>query len=298
MITFFSFGGGQDSTDILYRLITDPVFHALYVKGKLIVTMSDTGDESEETYAHLAYVSELCARHGIEFHLLTSDQGYHPKSWPNLVDWMQRNRGIMSTAYPKSCTDNLKIKPLYNFLDHWIGKNIYGENLAPNVSKKRFIKRYASEHGKIRVIIGIAKGEESRVGGTFPHKWMEHAIERIYPLIEQGIDRSAIHDHIKAIGLPLPVPSKCKRCPFVNAPELVWMFRHDPISLKEWIELEKNKVEKWEALGTPREKNFGVRGKKYLPQVVEEALEKYGHWSDQQLNEYRMSHGHCIATKY
>jgi hypothetical protein len=47
MITILSFGAGQDSTAILYRIVLDPEFRKAYVKGKLVVIMSDTGDEHD-----------------------------------------------------------------------------------------------------------------------------------------------------------------------------------------------------------------------------------------------------------
>lgn len=47
-----------------------------------------------------------------------------------------------------------------------------------------------------------------------------------------------------------------------------------------------------------KEKNFGVYGKLTLDQKLEKAQRLYGHWTDEQLNEYKFSHGHCIKSKY
>lgn len=52
-LTLLSFGAGQDSTAILLKLIHDADFRTKYAPQDLIVVFSDTGDEHDETYAHL-----------------------------------------------------------------------------------------------------------------------------------------------------------------------------------------------------------------------------------------------------
>src|SRR5690606_12029267 len=125
-ITLLSFGGGQDSTCILYKIILDPAFRAKWVRGQLIVVMANTGNEHPHTYRHIRYINQLCKKHGIEFHFLTSKMGYHPTTWKSLIHQFKRNNTVMSVAFPRSCSDNLKIKPLYNFLDHYIATQRYG----------------------------------------------------------------------------------------------------------------------------------------------------------------------------
>ncbi len=49
-LTVLAFGGGQDSTAILYRIALDKAFRSRYVKGDLLVLMSDTGNEHPHTY--------------------------------------------------------------------------------------------------------------------------------------------------------------------------------------------------------------------------------------------------------
>lgn len=52
-LTILSFGGGQDSTTILYKLVFDADFKARYAPGDLLVLMADTGNEHPETYSHV-----------------------------------------------------------------------------------------------------------------------------------------------------------------------------------------------------------------------------------------------------
>lgn len=43
---------------------------------------------------------------------------------------------------------------------------------------------------------------------------------------------------------------------------------------------------------------MGVFGKKLLPEILEEAIKEFGHLTDAELKEYKMSHGHCVKSKY
>lgn len=58
-ITLLSFGGGQDSTAILLKIIHDPSFKSSYVKGRLVVIMADTKNEHPETYEHVDLIMKL-----------------------------------------------------------------------------------------------------------------------------------------------------------------------------------------------------------------------------------------------
>lgn len=291
-------GAGQDSTAILYLLTFDQSFYDKYVVGKLVVIMSDTGDEHPATYKHVQFLQQFCQKQGFEFYFITSNLGLHPKTWPGLVQWMKRCSGIVSRAFPKSCTVNLKIIPIYNFLELYIGKNVFGVSQSPRISRKKFIKNYCTIHGKIPVIIGIAKGEESRCSADSPMKWMKNCIQRIYPLIDIGFDRQQCQDYIQGLRLPLPPPSNCMHCPYLSEIELLWLYRNLPDEFWDWVKMEKCKVKKWEMIGLSNEKNMGVFGLKMLPEVLQGAIKKYGHLSNEELFEYKMSHGHCVMSKY
>jgi hypothetical protein len=45
-------------------------------------------------------------------------------------------------------------------------------------------------------------------------------------------------------------------------------------------------------------KNYGVYGTITLTEKLDQAKKKYGHWSDEQLWDYKMSHGHCVKSSY
>lgn len=294
-LTVLSFGAGQDSSYILYMIIGNPLFRERFVKGKLIVIFSDTGNEHPHTYEHLKYITKLCKDHNIEFVNLKQSQ-YHPNTWKTLDHQYKKNKSIMSMMFPRSCTDNLKIKPIYNFLDHYIGSKYYGYQSDVGPKGKKFIKRFAEENGKIDVIIGIASDETKRVAKPSNNGpvWFRNSINRVYPLIELGIGRKEIHKQLKGTEYPLPFPSNCLKCPFISKIELVWLYRFYPSVFFDWVEDEKAKVKKYEGRG----KNLGVKGEKMLPEVLKEALDEYGDMTNEELTEYKMSHGHCVTSSY
>lgn len=293
-LTYFLFGGGQDSTYILLKIINDPIFRAKHVKGRLLVAMSNTGDEHLHTYEHIQFIKQLCEANGIEFMFIEATDGHHPSTWQSLMGQYKRNKSIGSAAFRQTCTDNLKVKPTDNFLDSWIRYN-YGYQ---RLTRKKAIYQFVKDHGRIRLILGFAAGEEKRTsnGSKFDPIWKQKNVDRHYPLITDGVDRAgsiALNEKL----LPHKVlPSNCKRCLYMSEQELVWLYRNEPKDFFEWVEVEKQKLEFYAEKGIAN--NYGVFGKITLLQKLEISLSKYGHWSNEQLDEYKYSHGHCIKTKY
>jgi len=297
-LTILSFGGGQDSTALLYKYIYDADFRAKYAPEDFLVIMSDTGDEHGSTYKHVHFTEQLCKEHSIRLVFITEDMGYHG-SWGNLRSFMRRTNTIFSKAFPKTCTDKLKLRPIYNYLEDHIKRTYYYGPDIPS-SPKMAYKEFAATHGKIDVMIGIAKGEEKRLpdpakADKLP-KWQQASINKVYPLIDLGLDRQGCQDYIRSVGHAVPSPSNCVLCPWLNETELVYLYKFHRTDYEEWVQLEQNKLDANAHMG---DKNLGVWGsRKTLPQKLEEALEKHGHMTDEALQEYKMSHGHCVASKY
>lgn len=292
-LTVLSFGGGQDSTALLYLYLYNEEFRQRYAPGRFVVVMSDTGDEHEETYEHVLDIQAICEEHGVEFRFLTPDQGYHLDQWQSLIHFYRGGDRIGSKAYPKTCTDKLKIQPIYKWLAAYVEADFGPDYPA---YRKVGLKRFAVDHGQIRVLIGIAKGEEKRLAKTDKSpQWMQQAIERVYPLIDLGLDRAGCQNLIRAYGKRVPVPSHCRRCPFKTVAEVEIMRRDDPGGLYEWMRLERNKLRANRHKG---DQNLGVWGKRDLIEVARQARDEYGQWSDEELHEHRMTHGHCVASAY
>lgn len=240
--------------------------------------------------------------------------GYHPTTWPSLQEQFSRNRSIMSISFPKSCTDNLKIRPLYGFLDHYIAKEYFGYKEIAHPKGKQFLKAFAKLYGKINVILGIAHGEEKRIANAVISesqdgqismfmeecennlpKWMNISINRLYPLVKEKMDRLACQNYIRSVGLPLPYPSNCIMCPYLSKIEMLWLYKNLPNEFMKWVHHENRKIEKNVKKGA---KNLGVKGNRSLLDFLEEALKQFGHLTMEELNEYKMSHGHCVMSSY
>lgn len=312
-LTVLSFGGGQDSTAILYKIALDRSFRRKYIEGHLVVLMSDTGNEHPHTYGHIHFVKEFCKLHRIEFYLIDHKMGYHPKNWPTLQDQFRRYSTIMSVAFPKTCTDNLKIRPIYNFLDHYVACRYYGYSERHGPKGKRYLKRFCQQYGKINVLLGIAAGEESRIAKSnkkslkkrqldlfrkvrIPGRtWMDICIAKRYPLMELGMDRYGCQRYIRSVGLPLPFPSNCMMCPFASKAEILWLYRTHPDVFWEWVDCERRKLEKFADKG---KRNLGVKGADTLETVLAQAIEEFGQMSDEELYNHKMTHGHCVMSTY
>jgi hypothetical protein len=164
-LTVLSYGGGQDSTAIIYKLFLDPEWRKKYVKGDLLILMSNTGCEHPETYKYVEHIKKFVEQQNGNFVFLDASMGYHSPPWTSLTDAYKKYHTI-GIKGNKTCTGRLKIQPIYRFLDAYIGQNYLGwkdYKWVPRQHKLALLE-FAKRYGKVRVIIGFAKGEERRVG--------------------------------------------------------------------------------------------------------------------------------------
>jgi len=295
-LSVLSFGGGQDSTVILIKLIQDAWFREKYAPEDLLVIISDTGDEHQETYDHVDQMLRRARERGVETAWLRPAMGFHSEKWQSLRGFYRRTNTIGSKAFPKTCTDKLKLVPIYRYLSEYVAAKYSPPSTGKRYRGKQPLVDFAAAFGKIRVMLGIAAGEESRVADEdkLP-KWMQLSIERSYPLIDVGWDRSDCIAFMQGNVFGVPIPSNCMLCPYMNLAELLWLYRFHPKDYDEWVELEANKIAANKHKG---DKNLGVWGKKLLPEVLREAIEKHGHMTDEELWDYKMTHGHNVRSKY
>ena len=264
--------------------------------GKLLVIMSDTGDEHPRTKIHVKEIREVCEHADVEFYLITRDMGFHSKSWQSLTAQFRRSNSIGSVAMLQACTDQLKIRPIHKFLGRWL-VNRYGCKQGRNLNIT--FDDFCSRYGKIRMLLGFAGGEERRIAkpSKWDAKWKGRCIQKEFPLIDHQIDRQGAQKIIRDYGYNVPPPSNCMRCFYMSQQELIWLYRNHRQEYDEWVELEQNKIEHSRLRGIPDEKNNGVFGKITIPEKLVQALEKYGDWTDEQLEDYKMNHG-CVASKF
>ena len=205
----------------------------------------------------------------------------------------------------KSCTDKLKLVPIYKFLDEYVnGLMGYGFKIHKNHGcLKKALKKYYKENGTINVLIGFSKGEEKRAlkGVKLQEKqqltegdiW-EKSLNREFPLIDIGMDRTDCQKYITSIMGYCPMPSNCMLCPYQSDQEILWLYRNHKEQFSLWVKIETRKLKRYEG---KIEKNHGVyNNKKTLCEKLASAIEKYGHMTNDQLAEYKMSHGCSTNT--
>lgn len=290
-LSVLSFGGGQDSTALLCLYIFSKSFRERYAPEDFIVLMSDTGNEHPETYTHVSEMLKVCSTFRIPFYFITKDKGYHKGNWTSLTDFYKATNTCGSKAFRKNCTDNLKLKPIYRFLEDFLYETY---NLEEKGKKKAYIN-FAEKYGKINMIIGIAKGEEKRVASDEKLSvWEAKTIKKLFPLIDLGMDRLRCQEYIQSVGFKVPPPSNCMICPYMSEIELLWLFYNYPEVFNEWVVIEKNKLEKFKSLKV----NLGVWPDKHLPEKLDEAKKRFSNMSIEEINTYKFSHGHCVKSKY
>lgn len=309
-ITFQSYGGGQDSWAILLKLTNDKEFRKKYAPGKLVVAMVDTKNEHKETYESLNDAVRVCRENNIPFFLLDPKDGYHTKAWGGgLLEFYRKYNAIGSKCFPKQCSEQLKIRPFWKWVDSFLHKNYkVGKKNKNGDLKKTALKEFVKLNGKVNVLIGIGREEETRVKKSIKEPlWFQNSVNKVYPLLEEGMNRQDCQDYAISVGEEVPIPSNCIVCPYMNEVELLYLYRLHNDSYEEWVDLEAAKIKAHAYNGDPTKTmnskgeivdNMGVWGKMLLPEKMEEIHQKYGHMTNDQLREYRMSHGHCVKSSY
>jgi len=329
-LTVLSFGAGTDSGCLLQMYTHDAKFRATYAPHDFVVAMSATGDEHSETDAYRVEIEGQCAQRGIPFVHIVGSMGYHSGTWAGgLHATWEAKSTIGSVAYPATCSPNLKSTPFYHWLADYVRER-YGYAGAG----KQSLVQFAEKHGKIRVMIGFARGEESRVPDTNPCQtafdfakpvdtqplWRKNAIELIFPLIEMRMDRGDCIRYLDSVKETNPYPSLCFSCMFKGPIEILISARTDPARFQRWVDAEQRKIDAWadESFRRARQKpenfrpnseykNLGVAGRGefrngiFVPvtllDTLREAERTYGHMTAEELDDYRRSHGHCVKTK-
>jgi 3'-phosphoadenosine 5'-phosphosulfate sulfotransferase (PAPS reductase)/FAD synthetase len=310
-LTVLSFGAGQDSTALAVLLATDRDFRRRIAgTGDILAVMSETGNEFPETLEHVETMRDYFRMHGIPFYYLGTRDGYHTGTWRDgLEGFYVAHDTIGSKAFPKTCSVRLKTAPVGNFLEQLVARE-YG---VPNPGRKKslyaFTERYKT---KLRVVLGMAKGEEKRCAARalslfpMPEKnnepaWLQRNYERVYPLIDLGIDRAAAQQIIAdKAPFRVPIPSNCMMCPFASDAEVAYVDRRFPDVAERWCAYEERKLAK----NAGQARNLGVDGKltrdgrpvTLREHVIPRARAAYQTHSEADLARIRFSHGHSTAS--
>jgi 3'-phosphoadenosine 5'-phosphosulfate sulfotransferase (PAPS reductase)/FAD synthetase len=291
-LTVLSYSAGQDSQTILYLLLFDKKFRKQWAPNNLLVMMSDTGNEHPETVWTMVQTLDLCDKHNVPFVFVEPSLGFHTEAWRSVPENWERTSTVGMKSMRKICTVNVKINPFYKALNWWVA-NHFGDKDDALKRGKPALKKFAAEHGKIDVLIGLTAEETRRLDDKQYAAWMEETIQRRYPLMEIGLTRQGCQNCTRQMGFDVPMPSNCMFCPYAAPIEVLWLARKYPYEFDRWVELERNKIEKFRHL---KDKNHGVFGKRLLRDVLLGAEKKFGHLSLSELTDAKMNHGHCVKT--
>ncbi len=249
-------------------------------------------------------------RHGIPFYYLGTGDGYHTGTWRGgLEGFYAAHDTVGSKAFPKTCSPRLKTDPIGKFLEQFVA-DAYG---VPNPGRKKSLYAFTERYrAKIRMVLGMAQGEERRCAARAPTLfplpesrgeplWLQRTYDRVYPLIELGLDRAGAQQVIaEKAPFPVPVPSNCRLCPFASDAEIAYVDRRFPDDMERWCVYEERKLAK----NAHEPRNLGVDGKltkdgrtvTLREHVLPRARAAFGGYSTRQLAQIRFSHGHSTAS--
>lgn len=314
-LVVFSHGMGQDSGALLALLLDSPrtLWKQIVADGDLVVIHSDTGNEHDtappgamDTISYRTWTRDFCNSHGVEYVQIEVTDGYHPGAWAGgLLGQYRANNTIGSVGFPSTCSDALKVQPIWNYTNARLARE-----LDVDPARRGGLYAHRNIFGPIHTLIALAADELDRIPASSqlelipkqqrdPRPWYTRCVKTIYPLVDLGVTRLRAHSIFRERDLPLPRPSNCKACFWKSHQEILHLERTDPTALKTWLDLEETKLTTWAPRCAAKGvRNAGVKGSRTLREYLEEAHRKYGHLSLVQLDDYIMSHGHCVGSKW
>ncbi len=172
---------------------------------EFLMVFADTGAEYPETLEYIEYFEEATG-HPIDIVRAEIVDG---RDWSEtgLYGYSWFYNMVPYRAF-RWCTDKFKIRP---------------------------IAKYHERNGGEEVYIGFDAGEYHRV----KNRANDYA-EKLYPLIDEGIDRNGCVELIKSHGLRVPMKSGCYICPYQLNRQWNYLFRVHPELWNKAIALEKN----------------------------------------------------------
>ena len=182
MRKYLSFGGGVNSVAMMLMLLDQgEQFEAVFVNH---------GTDWPETYEYFNMFQGWLITRGLP-RITVLRPNY--SGYSNLYDYCWYLK-IVPVIYPRWCTSNFKIKPLFNYY-------------------KKPCFQY----------IGIDYGEQKRAKIS-----TEDGVENRYPLIESEVDRNGCKRIIEDHGLPVPLRSGCYICPYQRVGQWKNLRRNEP----------------------------------------------------------------------
>jgi hypothetical protein len=225
--TYFSFGGGRQSTAIGLLLIHHP---ELFIqKGLTLPTtiiFADTGAEPDPVYRHIDLMSRLLIDAGYKFNVVFKKNkdgeflpiddlfGRGPTTLPLFTSGSDSKIGMLR----RQCTNEYKIEPITQFIRTDLG----------------YLPRQQVRHN-IQLWLGISIDESNRMS-TNKLKWVTNQ----YPLIQLGLSSIECSSFSSYYLGYLPPKSSCYMCPFTNHERWLSMKQLDPDTFAKAVQFDSD----------------------------------------------------------
>lgn len=236
-----SLGAGVQSTTLALMIEhgeIEPIDFAVF---------ADTKHETQDTYEHLDFLVKKCKSFKIKIVSagdLLKDTFEKIIHVPFHTKDTETNKGSLIR---RQCTNNYKIKPVYQEIR---------KHLGLKKGERNKIK-------KVDLIMGISLDEITRMTVNSV-KW----INNVYPLIEKKIDREQCKKWLKVNNYSTPPRSACYFCPYNSKSRWLDLKNNYPSYFDKSIEIDKK-----------------IRNFKGKTNSIKENMELYLHSSKKPLNE-------------
>lgn len=236
MTTIVSFGGGVNSTAMIFGLIERDI------RPDAIV-FADTGGEKPETYDFVLRFREMLSeKHDMNITVVAySDKLISPlgvdfacgSAHTSLEDECRNNGTLPSKAFGfGGCSQKWKRYPMDKFVNHYMETNYIEQCVFTNKGALRGFDP------KVTRLIGIHAGETRR--GKIPDDFKFHYK---FPLKEWVWSQQECHEAIVRHGFDIPEKSACFFCPSMRKPEVIQLATKHPELMDRAIDMEHNAKE-------------------------------------------------------
>jgi len=227
-LTTVSLGGGVQSGTIA----------EMCAEGELprpdVFIFADTGDEPDYVYTYIGYLARRLAVVGVPVVQVSSGNmvsdlygGKRFAAMPLFTRQLKSISGFGIETHTeqvgrlrRQCTREYKIEPI----ERWIKTRLL-ETGAAKQTKSGGIR--VNQGVSVETWLGISLDEVQRMKPS-QTKWITHR----WPLIEKRMTRQKCQQWLESRGLPIPLKSACKRCPY-----------HD---LRYWRDMKDNRPADWQ----------------------------------------------------
>jgi 3'-phosphoadenosine 5'-phosphosulfate sulfotransferase (PAPS reductase)/FAD synthetase len=156
---------------------------------------------------------------GIEFEAVYADHG---TDWPETREYVEM---LNHEVYPITVLETRRNG--LDLFDYYHSHQMVPQRVARACTVEYKLLPLANYMATpCTVYIGIDAGESHRVQRLI--EGQREGEEKLFPLVDEGIDRKACIEIIKAHGLPVPMKSGCYICPFQRMSQWRELYRLHP----------------------------------------------------------------------